>query len=61
MVQGWLWGHAPAVTVRAGGRRLVQKGRGYVATWVAGVQTVDHDTFTGALPGRLLRAGRGTS
>ncbi|HUC33368.1 MAG TPA: amidohydrolase family protein [Ilumatobacteraceae bacterium] len=50
-----------AYDLPAGGRRLVQKGRGYVATWVAGVQTVDHDTFTGALPGRLLRAGRGTS
>ena len=47
-----------AYDLPAGGRRLVQKGRGYVATWVAGVQTVAHDEFTGALPGRLLRAGR---
>jgi N-acyl-D-aspartate/D-glutamate deacylase len=41
----------------AAGRRLVQHARGYVATFVNGVQTVDHDAFTGALPGRLLRAG----
>ena len=47
-----------AYDLPAGGRRLVQKARGYVGTWVAGVQTVDHDEFTGALPGRLLRAGR---
>ncbi len=41
----------------AHGRRLVQKANGYVATWLAGVQTVDHDEFTGELPGRLLRCG----
>ena len=39
----------------AGARRLVQRGRGYVATFVAGTQIVDHDEFTGALPGRLIR------
>ncbi len=42
----------------AGGRRIVQKARGYVGTWVAGVQTVACDEFTGATPGKLLRAGR---
>ena len=31
---------------------------GYVATFVAGVQTVADDEFTGALPGRLLRGPR---
>ena len=46
-----------AYDLPANGRRLVQHGRGYVGTWVNGVQTVDHDEFTGALPGRLLRAG----
>ena len=46
-----------AYDLPAGGRRLVQKASGYVGTWVAGVQTVDHDEFTGAMPGRLLRAG----
>lgn len=44
-----------AFDLPAGGRRLVQRGRGYVATFVAGVQTVDHDEFTGELPGRLVR------
>ena len=47
-----------AYDLPAGGRRLVQRAHGYVGTWVAGVRTVDHDDFTGALPGRLLRAGR---
>ena len=42
----------------AGARRLVQKASGYVATFVDGVRTVDHDEFTGALPGRLLRGPR---
>ena len=47
-----------AYDLPANGRRLVQHGRGYVGTWVNGVQTVDHDEFTGALPGRLLRSGQ---
>ena len=42
-------------TCPAGGRRLVQRATGYVATFVAGVQTVADDEFTGALPGRLVR------
>jgi N-acyl-D-aspartate/D-glutamate deacylase len=41
----------------AGGRRLLQRARGYRATICSGVVTVEHDTLTGALPGRLLRAG----
>ncbi|MEY3566347.1 MAG: hypothetical protein RLZ19_361 [Actinomycetota bacterium] len=44
----------------ANGRRLVQRGRGYVATFVAGEQTVDRDEFTGALPGRLIRGPQNT-
>lgn len=44
-----------AYDLPAGGRRLVQRGRGYIATFVAGTQTVDHDEFTGELPGRLIR------
>jgi N-acyl-D-aspartate/D-glutamate deacylase len=39
----------------AQGRRIVQQSSGYVATFCAGVQTVDHDTFTGEMPGKLLR------
>jgi N-acyl-D-amino-acid deacylase len=39
----------------AQGRRLVQRASGYVATFVAGVQTVADDEFTGQLPGQLVR------
>ena len=39
----------------ARGRRLVQRGLGYVATVVNGVRTVECDEFTGELPGRLVR------
>lgn len=41
-----------------GARRLVQRAEGYVATFVNGIQTVDHDEFTGELPGRLVRGPR---
>jgi N-acyl-D-aspartate/D-glutamate deacylase len=44
-----------AFDLPAGGRRLVQRARGYAATFVAGVQTVADDEFTGELPGRLVR------
>lgn len=47
-----------AYDLPAGGRRLVQRGRGYVATFAAGVQTVADDGFTGELPGRLVRGPR---
>jgi N-acyl-D-aspartate/D-glutamate deacylase len=42
----------------AGGRRLLQKATGYTATIVAGQITYRNGTATGALPGRLVRAGR---
>ncbi len=38
-----------------GGKRLMQKARGYRHTFVSGVETLHDDTPTGALPGRLLR------
>ena len=41
----------------AGGRRLIQKVDGYVATFVRGQQTFAHGTPTGERPGRLVRAG----
>jgi N-acyl-D-aspartate/D-glutamate deacylase len=47
-----------AFDLPAGGRRLVQRAEGYTATFVAGVQTVADDEFTGELPGRLLRGPR---
>ena len=39
----------------AGGRRLVQRARGYVTTLCAGVPVIEHDEHTGAMPGRLVR------
>ncbi len=42
----------------AGGRRFVQRVDGYRATLVAGVPIFEDGEHTGALPGRLVRAGR---
>ncbi len=42
----------------AGGRRLLQGGRGYAATVVAGEVTRRHGVDTGARPGRLIRGQR---
>jgi N-acyl-D-amino-acid deacylase len=39
----------------AGGRRLVQRAQGYVATYVAGQPILHHGIDTGARPGRLVR------
>ena len=41
----------------AGGARLIQRAQGYVATICAGVQTFARGEHTGALPGKLVRAG----
>jgi N-acyl-D-aspartate/D-glutamate deacylase len=43
----------------AGGRRLVQKATGYVATVVSGTVTYRDGEPTGALPGRLVRGQQG--
>lgn len=40
----------------AGGKRLLQKAQGYVATFVAGQATLEKDKLTGVTPGALLRA-----
>lgn len=40
----------------AGGKRLIQKARGYVATVCKGEVTYENGEHTGAMPGRLLRA-----
>ena len=42
----------------AGGRRFVQRVDGYVATLLAGTPTFEQGKHTGAMPGRLVRAGR---
>jgi N-acyl-D-aspartate/D-glutamate deacylase len=41
----------------SGGKRLIQKARGYVATIVGGEVTFEHGEATGATPGKLLRGG----
>jgi len=52
--------HQPEVVhdLPAGGRRLVQRADGYAATLVAGTPVFQRGEHTGALPGRLVRAGR---
>ncbi|MSO77517.1 MAG: D-aminoacylase [Alphaproteobacteria bacterium] len=52
--------HAPEIVhdLPAGGRRLIQRADGYAATLVAGTTVFENGTHTGALPGKLVRAGR---
>ena len=49
--------HAPEIRrdLPAGGRRLIQRADGYVATIVSGVPVYRDGAATGALPGRLIR------
>jgi N-acyl-D-aspartate/D-glutamate deacylase len=50
--------HVPEIRydLPAGGRRLVQRVDGYIATLVAGVPVFEHGEYTGATPGKLVRA-----
>jgi N-acyl-D-aspartate/D-glutamate deacylase len=41
----------------AGGKRFLQKGEGYIGTWVAGERVVRDGAVMPARPGRLVRAG----
>jgi N-acyl-D-aspartate/D-glutamate deacylase len=52
--------HAPHLVhdLPAGGQRLIQGVDGYIATMVAGETVFENGEHTGALPGRLVRAGR---
>ena len=52
--------HAPEVLydLPAGGRRLVQRTEGYVATILSGIPVHMAGQATGALPGRLIRGAR---
>jgi N-acyl-D-amino-acid deacylase len=43
----------------AGGRRLTQSARGYIATLVAGQAIMENGAPTGALPGTLVRGPQG--
>ena len=49
--------HAPEMVhdLPAGGRRLIQKASGYIATLVAGQVTFEHGEATGVRPGGLVR------
>src|SRR5699024_2305697 len=49
-----------ATDLPAGGRRLVQEATGYVTTIKAGEVTFANGEHTGALPGGLVRGGRGS-
>ena len=40
----------------AGGRRLIQKADGFVATLVAGQEVLSNGELTGARPGQLVRS-----
>ncbi len=42
----------------AGGKRFLQKARGYVGTWVQGVAVQREGEITAARPGRLVRMGQ---
>ena len=47
-----------AYDLPAGGRRLIQRASGYVATIVRGEVTYRDGEPTGTLPGRVLRGAR---
>src|SRR5580692_1828594 len=52
--------HVPEVRydLPKNGRRLVQRVDGYRATFVSGAPTFENGEYTGATPGKLVRAGR---
>ena len=52
--------HKPEIwyDLPAGGRRLMQRVDGYKATFVSGVPVFENGHHTGAMPGKLVRAGR---
>ena len=52
--------HCPEMVfdLPGGGRRLVQRADGYVATLVNGVPIFEHGQATGDLPGKLLRGAK---
>lgn len=55
--------HVPTIRydLPAGGKRMHQAADGYVATIVSGAVTYRDGQPTGALPGRLVRRGRGAA
>ena len=51
--------HMPEIVndLPAGGKRFIQRVDGYAMTLVAGIPVFEHGVHTGAMPGKLLRAG----
>ena len=47
-----------AYDLPSGGKRLIQKASGYIATLCAGQITYENGEHTGAMPGRLVRGGQ---
>ncbi len=45
----------------AGGRRFLQKGEGYLGTWVAGQCVQRNGELSAARPGRLVRMGQASA
>ncbi len=45
-----------AYDLPTGGKRLIQRAHGYVATVWSGAVTFEHGESTGELPGRLVRS-----
>jgi N-acyl-D-aspartate/D-glutamate deacylase len=57
--EGLRLGHpSMAYDLPAGGRRLIQRAEGYVATIASGQTILEQGEPTGSLPGRLLRGSR---
>ena len=48
-----------AYDLPAGGKRLIQKASGYLATICNGIVTFENGQATGEKPGRLLRGAAG--
>ncbi|MFI5320971.1 MAG: hypothetical protein ACHQ6V_15455, partial [Myxococcota bacterium] len=45
-----------AYDLPTGGKRLIQRAHGYVATVCSGAVTFEHGESTGELPGKLVRS-----
>ena len=47
-----------AYDLPAGGRRILQRSKGYLNTFVAGIEVTSNGEDTGARPGRLMRGAQ---
>ena len=48
-------GNTSCLEITAGGRRLIQRAKGYRHTFVSGTETFRDGKSTGAKPGKLIR------